>query len=256
MAVLRSNLVDTLSKRDAFEPVLKRLVALMTTKTSNHNTAFLVTRFPATDSNIDIFLAASNLFKHAGSSAQIPAATEELRQLSAQLHCLYGVPIDSPNSSSYLRDDMDEGRSSYRILLPSRPPYCVESDGPVTRSQTFDIPTNTYARSKVYDLRQYTDESLWGPFKNDSSQDVDWEKMEAIMVVLGYNLRMFRERARFEIQPVWDTPWRGIQPGSLPVNMTKELGAPESLEDRDPYGISGMWMRVSLMNRHAAISSC
>lgn len=230
----------------------------MNTSTSTLNVPLLDEYFKS-QANIDAFLAASSLFKHAGTMTQVPAATEELRQMSARVHCLYGVPIDSPSSSSYLRDDVDEERTSFRILFPSRSHTEIKADGPITRSQTINIPTNTYARSKVYDLRQYTDGSLWGPFKNDGSQAVDWEKMEAIMVVLGYNLRMFRERARFEVDPVWDKPWHGAQRNSFtpqldscfagPVTsgLPNELGAPGPLDEQDSYGISGMWMRVSFV---------
>lgn len=225
----------------------------MAAKTPQLNGPWLTKYFLGRD-NIDSFLAASSLFEHAGTASQSPAATRELRQASAHLHCLYGVPIDSPKSASYLQDDMSEGRTSYRILIPSP----GKSEGPATRSRTINIPTNTYARSKVYDLRQYSEGSFWGPFKDDGSQDVDWEKVEAIMVVLGYNLRMFRERARFEIEAVCNSPWYGASPYSFvsPASpkLTKELGAPGDLIDQDPYGVSGMWNRVSLIDNQTLFS--
>lgn len=51
-----------------------------------------------------------------------------------------------------------------------------------------------YARSRVYDLRRYTHANMWGPFLDDGSQAVDWEKVQAIMIVLAYNLRIYTER--------------------------------------------------------------
>ena len=33
-----------------------------------------------------------------------------------------------------------------------------------------------FACSKVYDLRQYSARTMWGPFLDDCSMRVDWEK--------------------------------------------------------------------------------
>lgn len=255
-------MIDKL-QRESLETAANAIDSMMKTSTSHLNVPFLEAHFTS-QTNIDALLASSSLFKHAGTTSQAPAATESLRQLSAKMHCLYGVPIDSPTSSSYMSDELSDGRSSFQILTPSRPSSALDSpeNSHVTRSRTINIPTNTYARSKIYDLRQYTDESLWGPFKDDWSQDVDWEKVEAIMVVLGYNLRIFRQRARFDVDPVWETPWQGAQPHSFVspssgAKMVKELGPPGKLDARDPYGISGMWMRVSwLISLTKASSEC
>lgn len=253
-------MIDKL-QRESLETAANAIDSMMQTSTSHLNVPFLAAHF-SSQANIDAFLASSSLFRHAGTTSQNPAATESLRQLSAKLHCLYGVPIDSRTSSSYMRDGFSDGRSSFQILTPSRPSSALDfsENSRVTRSQTINIPTNTYARSKIYDLRQYTDESLWGPFKDDWSQDVDWEKVEAIMVVLGYNLRIFRQRARFDVDPVWETPWQGAQPHSFVspssgAKMVKELGSPGKLDAQDPYGISGMWMRVSWLTLWTKASS-
>jgi len=133
----------------------------------------------------------------------------------------------------------------------------------LTRSQTAKIPTNLVARAKVYDLREYTNGSLWGPFMEDGSQRVDWEKVEAVMVVLGYNLHLFAQRAN-TFEPIWKTPWDGASPNSfvtpppLSKDETSELSridSPQETENsgpsrgdllaaQDPYGITGTWMRV------------
>lgn len=249
---------DKPHQRNDFELVADAIISLLKAPKSRLNVPFLSACFTS-QSNIDAFLAASSLFEHAGTSSQIPAATAKLRQLSAHMHCLYGVPIDSRKLCSYQRDELDDGRPSFRILVPSQSSSSPMSPtGPLTRSRTTNIPTNTYARSLVYDLRNYTLGSMWGPFKADGSGEVDWEKVEAIMVVLGYNLRVFRERARFEIKGVWHTPWVGANPDSYvsppPVTLVEELGAPGGLDYQDPYGISGMWIRVSAKSDNVILS--
>ncbi|KAK4574715.1 hypothetical protein LTR86_001556 [Recurvomyces mirabilis] len=198
--------------------------------------------------NADALLCSSSLFARAGNELQRAAPTVELRQVSAKLHCMFGVPIDqvpSRSSSSQAQSDVS--------LSPSR----------CTRLQMRPYPTHTYARSKVYDLREYTDASLWGPFLNDGSQRVDWEKVEAVMIVLGFNLNRFTERSDGRWQRVWDTPFEGAAPNSYrsisspTAAVSKDLEVPEqdvsmlkirelaaSLDAQDPYGVSGTWMRV------------
>jgi len=46
----------------------------------------------------------------------------------------------------------------------------------------------------VYDLRRYTAANMWGPFTDDGSARVDWEKVQAIMIDLAYNHRMYTAR--------------------------------------------------------------
>lgn len=133
--------------------------------TESQNLQLLLEYFLNTD-NIDAFLCASSLFGRAGGDVRRPASTVELQQASAKLHCLFGVPIESiPNRTPFNIDrplDLDRSKS---------PASC-------TRSHTRSLLTHPYARAKVYDLREYTDGSLWGPFKDDGQQRVDWEKVE------------------------------------------------------------------------------
>ena len=85
--------------------------------------------------------------------------TEE-RQMSAKLHCLYGAPV-----------------LNFSRLRSSR--------------------THPFAISKVYDIREYTTRTRWGPFMDEGpgpvgsevnedgrqglpGDKVDWEKVEAI----------------------------------------------------------------------------
>lgn len=102
-----------------------------------------------------------------------------------------------------------------------------------------------YARARVYDLRRYTDDNFWGPFLDDGSQGVDWEKVESIMVVLGYNLRVFSRRMAGRVDSIWDEPWAGTAPDSFvsPPSLNVEPALP--LDAQDPYGVTGTWRRVS-----------
>ncbi|KAK4954279.1 hypothetical protein LTR10_007709 [Elasticomyces elasticus] len=205
----------------------------------------LLSQFFLDTTNVDAFLCSSSLFDRAGNDDQRPAETEELRQASAKLHCLFGVPIDivaSHMTHSYQRPD-----------LSLSPDSC-------TRTQMRPLPTHTYARSKVYDLRQYTEHTLWGPFMDDGSQRIDWEKVEAVMVVLGFNLNRFTERSDGRWPRVWDKPFMGASPNSYsslaPVSAPSDMEDDEddgmskirelalSLDAQDPYGVSGTWMRV------------
>ena len=179
--------------------------------------------------------AQSSLYVRAKLSSPKKALTsrEDIRQASAKLHVLYGCPIDP-----------------------------IRHDGK-------DVRMDTYARSVVYDLRRYTTESLWGPFKSDNTQDVDWEKVEAIMLVIQFNLRQFHHRTRKRFPLLWHHPWAGIRPRSFvsPKDWhvrkherelaAKEAGEPlkdeetlqaeaeeEALRTKDPYNVTGTWMRV------------
>lgn len=166
----------------------------------------------------------------------VPAPTEEQatdptkqrspsfnQQLSAKLHCLYGVPI-----------------AAVRKTCESSPPrYPLRHD---------TAAIHPYARARVYDLRQHTEDgTFWGPFLDDGLQTVDWEKLEAIMIILDYNLRRSTEVHRqyegmVELQ---EKPWVGATPHSFispPQSVPMEPTLP--LEAQDPYNITGTWMRV------------
>lgn len=143
------------------------------------------------------------------------------RQLSAKLHCLYGVPIDSVHKGT---------SASSRYSLRS-----------------YSAPIHPYARSLVYDLRQHTDHNLWGPFQNDGSLDVDWEKIEAIMIVLHHNMKLSTETHHvFEgMMDVQDKPFVGASAHSFvfpPMDVPMQPALP--LEAQDPYNVTGTWMRV------------
>lgn len=99
-----------------------------------------------------------------------------------------------------------------------------------------------YACSKVYDLRQYTQNTKWGPFMDDTTDRVDWEKVEAILIVIGANLRKLG-LIKFPVcRNFWDKPFAGTWPLSYKPNTIPR--EPEPLELQDPYGITGTWLRV------------
>jgi hypothetical protein len=159
--------------------------------------------------NLDAVLYRSSLYKRAGTESQQAAEEEEDQQLSAKLHCLHGMALGAL------------GRRS--------------------------LSTHPYARSRVYDLRNYNDKTKWGPYRDDGSLKVDWEMLESIMIDLGYNSDICCPRFMPRFKPVWSDPFGGVIRDSVradyPINLVKELELPVDL--RDPYNISGIWHRVS-----------
>jgi len=160
--------------------------------------------------NQEAFLCQSTIFGRAKVfDGPLLTTSFKDRQMSAKMHCLYGVPIESPR------------RTRYALSYP-------------------------YACSMVYDLRNYTDHALWGPFLDDGMASVDWEKVEAVMIDLGHNLRLFTEESNVVKFPLWDKPWHGGTPNSF--NSISLLHPDQPLppsDARDPYNISGTWMRAS-----------
>lgn len=168
--------------------------------------AALLTELFSHDDMRDAFLCRSFLFERArGHTKRSRDPPCEEHQQSAKLHSLYGMPL------------LKHGRTRSSSMYP-------------------------YACSKVYDLREYTSDTRWGPFMGDGSERIDWEKVEAILLVLRSNIKSkgldtFPIFANF-----WNTPFAGSWPGSyLPWPADRER-AP--LEAEDPYDVSGTWLRV------------
>jgi len=163
----------------------------------------------ATPLNVASFMCQSTLFRRAVRDSPSYIVTSAEDQLSAKLHCLYGVAIDDPCDRRYLA-------------------------------------TYPFAVSKVYDLRNYSVQTVWGPFLDDGCFGVDWERVEAVMVVLAHNLRLVTERTNSHFMPMWTIPFTGASPHSykalLRPRLTKELTPPPDVQD--PYNISGTYMRV------------
>ena len=201
--------------------------------------------------NVDTFLCSSSLFARGGTDMQQPASSRELQQASAKLHCLYGKPIEPcPSKRSSAHYTISPFFALRHVDINTSP-----SEN--TRQQTRGTPAHTVARSKVYDLRNYTDHTLWGPFMDDGSQNVDWEKVEAVMLVLGFNLNKFSDRSGGRFPRLWDTPFEGATPCSYisdppikgptkdmdhEISIIRELQP--SIDTLDPYGVTGTWMRI------------
>ncbi|EEU40885.1 uncharacterized protein NECHADRAFT_58210 [Fusarium vanettenii 77-13-4] len=156
----------------------------------------------------EAFLQRSSLFErvrdhhHHSASAAAPqsvnADRRAIQQKSAHLHCLHGRPI------------LNAGRLRSHRTYP-------------------------FACSKVYDMREYTMNSRWGPFLADGSDGVDWEKVEAILVVLSNNVGPRRKVPQI-FGEIWDKPFSGSWSDSFKVPPPRDL---TSLEARDPYGVTG-----------------
>ncbi|KAK6827792.1 F-box domain-containing protein [Apiospora arundinis] len=156
---------------------------------------------------LELFSAHEN---HAGTFASPP---KKEHQMSAKLHCLYGVPM----------------------LYAQRSPH-----------ETRQGKMSPFACSKVYDIRQYTARTRWGPFMDDGSDRVDWEKVEAILLVIGANLKELGLNSFPICKNFWDTPFAGVWPRSylaLPMD-DEEVIEQSPLELQDPYGVTGTWLRV------------
>ena len=98
----------------------------------------------------------------------------------------------------------------------------------------------------VYDLRNYTEETLWGPYLPDGNAGVDWEKIEAVMLVLGHNMETFTEQTHGIFKPLWTEAFSGATPDSYESISMPQVETPLTPPPfEDPYNIQGTWMRVS-----------
>lgn len=222
--------LSTLSTRDVLTSrqkqnlkfIAEAAVEYLRTASSVYSTTLpRITNYFNNKSNRDSVLCQSTVFARArGDCTHIPLpapeqeALEARRNLSAKLHCLFGVPIEAVG---------------------------------ITRSKK----TYPFACAKVYDIRNYTAHTRWGPFLKDGSGLVDWEMMEAIMLVIGHNVRSFgRVRNNEFCKKLWSRPWEGAVPYSyVDKAITHGSALPftdeqNNLIARDPYGVTGTWMRV------------
>jgi hypothetical protein len=163
--------------------------------------------------------------KYYGEGLSPPILCHEERQMSAKLHTLRGVPIE------YLRR-----RAELKLVYP-------------------------YACSVVYDLRNYTQANKWGPYKDDGLCTVDWERMEAIMIVVGHNLRMFIESNRVVFPTMWESPWVGAIPDSFHPSilvaeprLTQQPAPP--LEMMDVSKLSSFWSIFQSSSKRRARDLC
>lgn len=138
--------------------------------------------------------------------------------------------------------------------------HCLFSQAILNMGRTRSRRTYPVACSIVYDLRRYTQRTRWGPFMDDGTDNVDWEKVEAILIVLGHNISSKRLVSRV-FSDVWENPFAGSWPGSYisapppppkPAAATTTAANDDNsddeidpdLEAQDPYGVTGTWYRV------------
>lgn len=101
----------------------------------------------------------------------------------------------------------------------------------------------------MYDLRNYTDGTGWGPYLDDGSFKVDWEMVESLMIVLGYNSGLCCKRFQPRFSPPWVKALQGVIPDQTTLRKRNLSGdvfwdEEKSFRERDPYNISGVWSRV------------
>lgn len=182
-----------------------------------HNSK-IVADLLGSESNERAFLCRSFIFENGRSwrrRLRLLKAPAEEHQMSAELHCLYGTMV-----RRYSDDSAD-----------------------------FD--TYPHAAAKVYDIRSFTRSSGWGPFMADGSGRGDWEKIEAILIVLRHNA-LCKGLLKFSIvSEIWNRPFGGVWPQSyLPIRREADTSPdepePEPLGLEDPYNVTGTWMRVSV----------
>lgn len=176
--------------------------------------ADLLGDFFADETNRSAFLSRSFIFERArGETKNFSDPPRPEHQMSAHLHCLYGMPL------------LKHGRTRSSRMYP-------------------------FACSKVYDLREYTHDTRWGPFMGDGSLRVDWEKVEAILLVLRSNIKNKSLDSFSIFAHFWDRPFAGPWEGSYipwPPAAEREEWERErqsELGRQDPYDVSGTWLRV------------
>jgi hypothetical protein len=166
--------------------------------------------------NRDAILCRSETFFRTEDNEEGSPDEDDIQQLSAKLHCFKGMNSGHDAVSLY-----------WNIAVP-------------------------YARSKVYDLRNYTAKTRWGPFRRDGSLYVDWVMVEAIMLVISWNSMLLTTAPELVWQSnLFNTPWyRGDFHHSHNANMDGSLASdyPENrdfaLDRLDPYGVTGRYRRV------------
>lgn len=177
----------------------------------NLNTNFLGSYFhhATHQSNASTLLRQSSLFRRCGTPHDLPADSVAMRQLSARLHVYSALPLE-------VREKEFRDMPGTHYIHP-------------------------YARSRLYDLRRYLPSNYWGPFMDDGSGRIDWEKVQAIYIVLGYGLRMLSERTGGTVSSGvgWgmgltggsdEEMWQGLGAGSYRSMTAKEVGRDEDAQ--------------------------
>jgi hypothetical protein len=78
---------------------------------------------------------------------------------------------------------------------------------------------------------------------DDGSGRVDWERLEAVLIVLGSNIKHKHLLTSRSFRNSWATPFVGSWPRSY-MHLPRLRMAP--LDYEDPYNVAGTWLRVSI----------
>ncbi|KAI1536083.1 ferric reductase [Pyrenophora tritici-repentis] len=205
-------------KTEAFHSVCTTAIHLIATMSNDdsgvsHNQQLIEHYFQKIPQNHNAFMCRSSLYGRAGGLTHRPADNEEDRQLSAKLHSLLGF---TPRKFKWN-----------------------------------DLAHHPYARSHVYDLRNYTDKNQWGPFRKDGSMRVDWEMIECLMIVIGYNSHLSSQKDPQLHQAPWFRALDGLipaeteRPGQGQTDYLTLVRQPDiALDMKDPYGVSAIYGRL------------
>ncbi|ELQ37673.1 hypothetical protein OOU_Y34scaffold00584g6 [Pyricularia oryzae Y34] len=190
----------------------------------SRNTALLAQIF-ADESTRREFLCQSFIWQRArGKGKYFDRPPKPEHQMSAKLHCLYGVPQ---------LDTAMIGKGSAEVTPTDQTYEDAEQHG-----------IFAYALAKVYDLRDFHPHATWGPFLADDSGRVDWERLEAIMIVIKHGIsRMGLEEEHLLFDICWNRPFDGAWKNSY-VPMPFIRPAEDDLDKEDPFGVSGTYLRV------------
>ncbi|KAI4163210.1 MAG: hypothetical protein LQ342_003143 [Letrouitia transgressa] len=149
------------------------------------------------------------------------------QQLSAKLNCLWGA--FNADDLTYDRHWFGLAPNDHRVAgMPFDPAAFISHA------------VHEYARANVYDLRRYVDANCWGPFQSGGSQKVDWERVEAIMILLSHNMAAFAKK-HVAHSDILNKTWNHVFAGLSPQPPSRLTLSPEAL---DPYDITGTWMRI------------
>lgn len=136
-----------------------------------------------------------------------------------------------------------ESKISAQLYCLRGPVIVLDDDEPYSHG---DRRTVECARSRIDDPTMYTEANRGGPFHDDGSLKVDWEKLEVVQRVLAARLQAFvkegcPDEAKNSIIPdAWIYEFHGARPNTFVSPTVREREAP--FDAQDPYNITGTWI--------------
>jgi hypothetical protein len=179
-----------------------------------------------------------------GSVFEAPKQLRETCQLSAKLHCLFGWWLGFEEQAP-LKEGKDERWRQWAMWqLAAKKTYDVrEYDHTLSQALGGKWPGRTHSNTK------------WGPFMDvGNTIKVDWERLEAIMYVLGKNLKDGGWDGWMKLhvfKNIWAQPFGGVWEKSYLSWRLEEdwdpswvLRKDSKVDQQDPYDVSGVYIRV------------